>query len=89
MATSTTSTKTRASQRAAKPWRSRGKATKRKKRFERTGDPSPEEIAERAAAIRATWSESERERRLVCPDRVAWTPPLFAEADLELAPTWD
>lgn len=89
MATSTTSTKTRANQRAAKPWRERKKTGRRKRRFAKATDPSPEEIAERAAAIRATWSESERERRLVCPDRVAWTPPLFAEADLELAPTWD
>ena len=37
----------------------------RPERGRETPPPSPEEIAERAAAVRANWSEEETERRLV------------------------
>lgn len=40
-------------------------------------DPTIEEIEERAAAIRASWSESERERRYVGRRAKQWTPPRF------------
>lgn len=46
--------------------------------YERSVDPTPEQIAERAAAIRAEWPEGEAERRLV--GNVAaprWTIPAF------------
>ena len=53
-------------------------------------DPTPEEIAAACAAIRETWTEAERLRRLAVPDRVEWAPPTYAEADLELdvSPAW-
>ena len=38
-------------------------------------EPSPEVIAERAAAIRATWSEREERLRRVCHRRVEWELP--------------
>lgn len=40
-------------------------------------DPTPEEIAERAAEIRSRWSESERRKRIVGPKEARWTPPSF------------
>jgi hypothetical protein len=40
-------------------------------------DPSIEEIHDRAAAIRATWSPEEREQRRVGLRRQRWTPPEF------------
>lgn len=46
--------------------------------YEKPVDPTPEEIAERAAEIRAEWPEGEEERRLV--GNVAaprWTIPAF------------
>lgn len=48
-------------------------------------DPSPELIAERAAAIRATWTErTERERR-VWHGRVEWSLPWIGSEWLEAA----
>ncbi|WP_145350074.1 hypothetical protein [Roseimaritima multifibrata] len=38
--------------------------------------PTPEEIAERAAAIRATWTESERARRWCGGSRVSYAAPV-------------
>lgn len=38
--------------------------SKPKKKFQRRTDPTPQEIEERAAAIRAEWSEAERQKRL-------------------------
>jgi hypothetical protein len=42
-------------------------------------DPTPEEIAERAAEVRRSWPEGEAERRLVgyAPGQ-SWTPPAFS-----------
>lgn len=40
--------------------------------------PTPEEIAERAAAVRAKWSDEERERRLVAAGRLRWSMPSYA-----------
>jgi transposase len=37
--------------------------------------PTPEEIAERAAEIRAGWSEEEEQRRIVGKGRHRWSPP--------------
>lgn len=48
------------------------------------GDPTPEEIAERAAAIRATWSErTERERR-VWHGRVEWSLPWIGSESVDV-----
>lgn len=40
--------------------------------------PTPEEIAERSAAIRATWSDEEREKRAGGPGPVRWQMPAYA-----------
>lgn len=40
-------------------------------------DPTEEEIAERAAAIRASWPEGEAERRMVGPRQKRWSPPSY------------
>lgn len=40
--------------------------------------PTPEQIAERAAAIRATWSDEEREKRMVCRRMQRWQMPAYA-----------
>jgi hypothetical protein len=41
-------------------------------------DPSPEEIAERAAEIRRGWSDADIEKRLSGPKTaVRWTPPQY------------
>lgn len=46
--------------------------------YEKHTDPTPEEIAERAAAIRAEWPEGEAERRLVGNvTNPRWTMPAF------------
>jgi hypothetical protein len=50
----------------------------------KTGWPSPEEIAERSAEIRAKWSEDERRRRRVGPAFDAETPTI-AVADVTAA----
>jgi hypothetical protein len=42
---------------------------------DRKRDPTPEQIEERAAEIRAAWSEAERERRDVGKRAVRWSPP--------------
>lgn len=43
------------------------------------GDPTPEEIKERTAVIRAGWTETELRLRLgIRGDVAAWTPPAFA-----------
>lgn len=47
--------------------------------------PTPEEIAERAAAIRATWSEEETERRTVGKRRQSWEMPAYAFARRDVA----
>jgi hypothetical protein len=44
-------------------------------------DPTPEQIRQRSAAIRKTWSPRERARRSNFK-HVIWTPPVFAEGDL-------
>jgi hypothetical protein len=41
-------------------------------------DPTPEEIAERCAEIRAGWSEAERRRRLVTPEEPLEAPVVSA-----------
>lgn len=41
-------------------------------------DPSEEEIAERAAEIRASWPEGEAEKRMVGPRQKRWTLPSYA-----------
>jgi hypothetical protein len=42
-------------------------------------DPTPEEIAERAAEVRRSWPDGEAERRMVGRLRQqAWTPPSFS-----------
>lgn len=41
-------------------------------------DPTPEEIAERAAEIRERWTESERKLREVGAVRKRWQPPRYA-----------
>lgn len=47
--------------------------------------PSPEEIAERAAQVRAGWTDGERESRAVGPgrSREQWTPPTIRVGDCE------
>lgn len=48
------------------------------------GDPTPEEIAERSAEVRATWSErTERERR-VWHGRVEWALPWIGRESIEV-----
>lgn len=47
--------------------------------------PTPEEIAERAAAIRATWSEEETERRTVGRRMQRWQMPAYAFARRDVA----
>jgi hypothetical protein len=42
--------------------------------------PSPEEIEERAAAVRATWSDEEAERRYVGKRKIGWAIPAYAFA---------
>lgn len=50
-------------------------------------EPTPDEIARECAKIRATWSESERLKRLVAPPSPAWHPPLYDDLTAEpLAP---
>ena len=44
-------------------------------------DPSPEEIIQRAAAIRRGWSDAQRKRRRAKAHE-AWLPPLVAIADV-------
>ncbi len=46
------------------------------------GDPSPEEIARRAAAIRRRWSDFQRQRRRVTPEE-KWVPPTVHIAEME------
>ena len=41
--------------------------------------PTPEQIAETCAAIRAQWSEREEHQRRAVPDVGAWTPPKVRE----------
>lgn len=40
-------------------------------------DPTPEEIAERAAVERSRWSDEERHRRIVGSRHLRWTAPAF------------
>ncbi len=44
-------------------------------------DPTPEQIRERTAAIRQTWTPRERERRLGIK-YIRWLPPMISELDL-------
>lgn len=47
--------------------------------YERSVDPTPEQIAERAAAIRAEWPDGEEDRRLVGSGAGRrWTTPAFS-----------
>lgn len=41
-------------------------------------DPSPEEIAERAKAVREKWAPHEFEKRLIGKRAVAWKPPIYS-----------
>ena len=46
-------------------------------------DPSPDEIKERAAAVRASWTPAERRQR-ECYDRPSrWTPPTIQIGEIE------
>lgn len=47
--------------------------------------PTPQEIADRAAAIRATWSEEEKERRMVGKRTRSWQMPAYAFARRDVA----
>ena len=42
-------------------------------------DPTPEQIRQRAAAIRASWTEEERQRRALDPAKAAETDERDAE----------
>jgi hypothetical protein len=44
-------------------------------------DPTPEQIRERSAAIRQTWTPRERARRLGVK-HIKWLPPMICELDL-------
>jgi hypothetical protein len=46
--------------------------------MERLSAPSPEEIADRCAQVRAGWSDEEREKRIVGPRRRQWSMPAYA-----------
>lgn len=59
-------------ERIARSWgRSTGKLTGKSQQV----DPTPEEIAERAAIERQSWSESEHRRRAGLPERMAYEIP--------------
>jgi hypothetical protein len=45
-------------------------------------DPTPEQIAERAAAIRKTWADSEHERRWMGPRRIRYEFPTYRSEQL-------
>lgn len=47
-------------------------------------DPTPEQIEERAAVIRAKWTDAERERRQVGGKAQQWAPPRFVYSGREL-----
>jgi hypothetical protein len=47
--------------------------------------PTPEQIAERAAAIRAAWPEGEAERRMVGRRAMRWRMPAYAFAHRDCA----
>lgn len=50
----------------------------------RHGDPTPEEIKERAKAIRSKWSPEERQNRTVGHvKRSRWTPPVISVGEIE------
>lgn len=63
----------------------RNPALRAKRTGEKQTSPTPEEIAERAAAIRATWSEEEHERRRVGRRAQQWQPPAYAFARRDVA----
>jgi hypothetical protein len=44
-------------------------------------DPTPEQIRDRTAAIRRTWTPRERARRLGIR-HINWLPPVISELDL-------
>ena len=46
-------------------------------------DPTQDEIAERAAAIRATWSDITERQRRVWHGRVEWALPFIRMSDCE------
>lgn len=48
------------------------------------GDPTPEEIAERSAAIRATWSDKVEHDRRVWHGRVEWSLPWIGSESVEV-----
>lgn len=56
----------------------------RRERPERQPDPTPEEIAERAAEVRSRWTEADYERKLRWMDqaRVEWAIPEIATDQL-------
>lgn len=45
---------------------------------ERLADPTPEEIAERAAEVRQGWSELEHRRRAGLPESAGWEAPTIS-----------
>jgi len=52
-----------------------------RKRRQTVPDPTPEEIAERAAEVRATWTENEEAKRRTGPAPI-WAVPVFSVAEL-------
>ena len=58
-------------------WR-RKAAAPRQKDDDESGGPSPEEIAQRAADIRARWTPKDHAKRWVGLGRVAWTPRQYS-----------
>ena len=46
-------------------------------------DPSPEEILQRAAEIRANWTPLERRQRECCDRPRKWTPPTIPFSEIE------
>ena len=49
----------------------------RRSKQQREVDPPPDEIARISEEIKASWSESEKERRWVGPKTKAWQPPSY------------
>ena len=45
---------------------------------QRLADPTPEEIAERAAEVRQGWSEMEHRRRAGLPESAGWEAPTIS-----------
>lgn len=48
------------------------------------GDPTPEEIAQRSAEVRATWDEKTHEQRRVWKGRVEWSLPWIGAESVDV-----